>query len=238
MIFILIILRLLLLVFAFIHPFQNGEAGFFCIGNGKRFQFYGRVEGRKNFAHGLFTSRTFRQFRRARRAAQGEFSFADHAGSFAQLILVKRHDLASETPARSQIFLRSRDRKRNARTTKKRCKPSSARAIHCSNFTEASAATKLFAENHFRTSGPINQQAPMDGNTHKIDNTKYKTALEMGTGDSLPFCLAALVSSSLIAQFSRLFSHPPIHALQSGAILVRAGHPFFQQIEMWRESFQ
>ena len=83
--------QLLALVFAFAGFFQDGEAGFLGIGDGKGLEFDGRTEGRKDFANRLFAGGAFGQFRRTDRSAQGEFPAAGGAATVAKFIFVIRH---------------------------------------------------------------------------------------------------------------------------------------------------
>jgi len=81
----------LLLIFALAQPFEHGKSGLFGVGDGQRLELVRRAESGKDFAHGLFAGRAFRQLGRAQRPAQGEPPAAHLALAFTQLVFVKRH---------------------------------------------------------------------------------------------------------------------------------------------------
>ena len=78
-------------VFALADFFQHGEPGLFSVGDGERLELVRRIEGGNDFAHRLFARRTMDQRLGRERPSQGEFSTADPAVAFAQLVFVKRH---------------------------------------------------------------------------------------------------------------------------------------------------
>ena len=72
----------LALVFPFVNPFEDREAGLFGVRHGKGLQFDWGIESREDLAHGFFAGRTIRQRPGGKRAAQGELPAAHGAAAF------------------------------------------------------------------------------------------------------------------------------------------------------------
>ena len=78
---------LLPFVLTFLHAFEDGETGFFGVGDG---EFFGRVEGGKDFADRFFAGGAVGQWFGGKGAAEHKFSAADFAVSFTEFVFVQR----------------------------------------------------------------------------------------------------------------------------------------------------
>ena len=76
---------LLPLIFALVHFLEHGEPGVF---RARGFISLQRVEGGKDFAHGLAARGTISERLGRKRTVQGEFPAADLAAAFAQFVFV------------------------------------------------------------------------------------------------------------------------------------------------------
>jgi hypothetical protein len=84
---------LLPFVFAFAELFEDGESGFFGVGDGQRLEFVRGAKGGDNFAHRFFARRTPGQLRRGQWASEREMASTGLALAFSQLIFIKRHGI-------------------------------------------------------------------------------------------------------------------------------------------------
>ncbi len=113
---------LLFLVFAFAEAFEDGEAGFFGVADGKRFEFDGGAEGRNDFAHRLLARGTGFELGSAYRATQGEVATTDHAVSIAKFVFVKWHQFFYRERKRSWFLTQRRNPSRGVESRKSRAK--------------------------------------------------------------------------------------------------------------------
>jgi hypothetical protein len=82
---------LLFLVFAFAQALEDGESGFFGVGEGDRLELDGGIEGGNELAHRAAAGWADFQGRRTEWTAQREFAAADGATALAQFVFVDRH---------------------------------------------------------------------------------------------------------------------------------------------------
>lgn len=87
---------LLLFIFTFACFFEDGEARFFGIRNGQRFQQTRRAKSGNQFFDGLFAKRTLHKWRCRKRTTQGEFPSTNPAFPRLDRIFINRH-FARET---------------------------------------------------------------------------------------------------------------------------------------------
>ena len=83
---------LLPFIFALAELFIHLESSFLGIGERERF---GRIKGRKEFAHRLFAGRALGQFLGVKGSAQRKLAAADLAIALAEFVFVKWHDFLS-----------------------------------------------------------------------------------------------------------------------------------------------
>ena len=82
---------LLFFVFAFAEALEDGEAGFFGVGDGEGLEFLRGAEIGDDFADGFFAGGTGFEFGSVDGTAQSEFATANFAVTIDQFVFVKRH---------------------------------------------------------------------------------------------------------------------------------------------------